>query len=99
MDIIWAHPVVNILFIAGFIINSILFLLQAYRIYQTKDAEDVSLITFVGLTITQIAAIWYGYINRDVLLMWGFIIAAISCGLVTLQVVYYRLKDSMPAPR
>ena len=88
------HQIINIIFAAGLFINAMLFLPQAWRIYKKRESKELSIVTFLGFWITQLSAIFYGYLNNDKILMWGYVLAATTCGLVTLQIIYYRLKET-----
>ncbi len=82
--------IVNFIFAAGLFINAMLFIPQAIRIYKKKHSGDLSLTTFVGFVLTQFSAILYGYLNNDYILMGGYILAIITCGMVTLLIFKYR---------
>lgn len=71
-------------------INASLFIPQAMRILKTKTTKGFSLITFIGFCLTQLAAILYGYINHDYILMFGYILALICCGFVTILIFTYH---------
>ena len=86
----WIKLIVNFIFGAGLIINAILFIPQAIRIYKSKHSGDLSLTTFVGFVLTQLSAILYGYLNHDYILMGGYILAVASCGTVTALIFRYR---------
>ncbi len=85
---------INIVFSLGLFINAMLFILQAARLFQKKESTDLSLITFIGFWITQLSAIIYGYLNNDRILMYGYVLAATTCGIVTAQIIYYRIKHA-----
>ena len=59
------EEIVDIIFAAGLFVNAMLFIPQAWRIYKKKEAQDLSVITFLGFWITQISAIFYGYFSHD----------------------------------
>lgn len=88
------HEIVNIIFATGLFINAMLFIPQAWRIYRKEEARDLSMVTFIGFWMTQISAIFYGYLNHDHILMWGYVLAATTCGIVTTQIIFYRLKKN-----
>jgi MtN3 and saliva related transmembrane protein len=70
--------------------NSILFIPQIIKILKEKKTDEFSITTFVGFCLTQLASILYGYIQHDWLLMWGYILALITCGTVTVLIFVYR---------
>jgi MtN3 and saliva related transmembrane protein len=55
---------------------------------------DISLITFVGFILTQLAAILYGYFHKDYILMVGYMLAILTCGAVTALAFKYRNKQT-----
>lgn len=86
----WLTIIINTIFGVGLFINACLFIPQALRIIRTKCAYDLSLTTFIGFCLTQMAAIAYGYIHNDLILMVGYILSLISCGFVTILIIIYR---------
>ncbi|HEV2524658.1 MAG TPA: PQ-loop domain-containing transporter [Gammaproteobacteria bacterium] len=81
---------VNIVFSLGLFLNAALFIPQALRIYRTKNAEGISLVTFVGFHIMQIFTVWHGYLVEDYALMVGFLLSFFTCGMVTCLALKYR---------
>lgn len=86
----WATKLVDFIFGVGLFINAMLFIPQAIKIYKNKHAKDISLITFAGFIITQLAAICYGYLHQDYILMGGYLLAILTCGTVTTLAFKYR---------
>lgn len=84
--------IIETMFSIGLFANAILFVPQIIRLYRTKDAEGSSLLTFGGFCLIQFFAILHGYINQDYLLMLGFALSLLTCGTVTILIVWYRLK-------
>lgn len=78
------------MFGVGMFLNAILFIPQAVKIYKTKNATDLSPITFIGFNIIQIFTILHAYINDDYTLMLGMIMAFIFCGVITFLIIFYR---------
>lgn len=91
---IWFKWFINTVFATGLFINAMLFIPQAIRIYKTRTAKDLSLTTFIGFWLTQLAAVIYGYIHQDYILMFGYILALMTCGVVTILIITFRAKDS-----
>lgn len=81
---------IEFIFSIAMIINAILFVPQAIRIYRRKSAHDISFITFAGFSLIQFAAILHGYITQDYLLMYGTLISFIPCMIVTFLILFYR---------
>jgi MtN3 and saliva related transmembrane protein len=67
-------------------LNALLFVPQAMKIYKTQSSAGVSLITFAGFNVIQLFTMLHGYINRDFLLMFGFAISFVACGVITVLV-------------
>lgn len=82
--------IVDILFGLGLFVNALLFVPQALRIYRLKDSKDISLITFLGFILIQAIAVLYGYMHRDFILMYGFLLTMVSCGVVVFFTLRYR---------
>jgi MtN3 and saliva related transmembrane protein len=70
-------------------LNAIVFIPQAVKLYKIKDPKGLSLTTFLGFNVTQIFAIFYGYIKKDYILMLGFALTFILCAIVTLEIYLY----------
>lgn len=73
-------------------VNAALFLPQAYKIYKKKHAMDVSLITFGGFNIIQALGLINGIYNSDYALIFGQFVSLVACGLVTIQIITYKIK-------
>ncbi len=82
---------IETVFSLGLFLNAVLFIPQIIRLYQKKDSKEISLLTFAGFNVIQFFTILHGYINHDYLLMVGYIISFITCGIVTAMIIYYRL--------
>ena len=90
--IIIGKYVSDLLYGAALFVNAALFIPQAWRIYIKKTAEEASLITFGGFNIIQILGFINGIYNKDYALIFGQAISIIACGLVTIQILMYKLK-------
>lgn len=87
----WEY-LIEILFGLGQIVNASLFIPQAIKLYKTKDPESLSLITFIGFNIIQIITIGHGFIAKDYLLIGGTVANMLTSGIITVMILYYRLK-------
>lgn len=83
---------IEFVFGAGLFINALLFLPQAFEIYKTKNSEGQSLLTFAGFNIIQLVTVLHAHIHDDYLLFWGYLLALVSCGAVTVLIIIYRKK-------
>ena len=87
--------IVNFIFGIGLFVNAALFIPQIVLLLQKKNADDVSLTTFFGFCLIQLFTVWHGYYTNDLVLMLGFGISLLTCGAVTVLIVYYRLKGRL----
>lgn len=86
----WFTEFVAVIFGAGLFINSILFVPQILRLWKTKDAKDISLVTFSGFWILQLFSVLYGFTRHDWIMMIGFSLSLLTCGSVILLIIFYR---------
>ncbi|BCL36513.1 SemiSWEET family sugar transporter [Nostoc sp. MS1] len=84
------REIITFIFGLGFVFNASLFIPQAIRIIKTKSAKNISLITFAGFNVIQLNSVFYGYYQKDLILMYGNLISFIACGTVTLLAISYR---------
>jgi MtN3 and saliva related transmembrane protein len=84
-------PIIETVFSLGLFLNAALFIPQIIRLYQKKDSKEISLLTFAGFNVIQFFTILHGYIHQDYLLLIGYIVSFIACGIVTAMIIYYRL--------
>ena len=87
---------IEIIFGLGLFLITVLFLLQLFQLYKTKNTRGISLLTFAGFNFIQIVTILHGYIVKDYVLMVGFFISLITAGSVTLLIIYYRQYQKKP---
>ena len=76
----------------GAFLNAALFVPQALLLYKTKKVEGVSLPMFLGFNMIQFATALHGYMSKDYILMWGYTLSFITCGVVTVLILYYSNK-------
>lgn len=80
----------DVFFMMGAFLNAALFVPQILLLYRTKSAKTVSLPMFLGFNIIQFATALHGYMSADYILMWGYTLSFITCGLVTILILVYR---------
>jgi MtN3 and saliva related transmembrane protein len=90
MLVIWLKYFVEIMFGLGLFFNAALFIPQAVKMFRTKSSEGVSLLTFAGFNVMQFFTLLHGYLNKDYLLLFGFFLSFIFCGVVTFLIMLYR---------
>ena len=74
-------------------INAMLFIPQAIKLLRSKSAQNISLITFIGFNLIQIITALHGYIRKDYILLVGAILSILTCGMVTILAVIYKLRE------
>lgn len=82
--------IIESIFAFCLIVNAVLFVPQAMKIYKSKSSKDVSVITFLGFNFIQIITILHGYIRGDFILILGTMVSFILCGAVTILAYKYR---------
>lgn len=83
----------QVFFIIGLLLNAILFIPQAIKIYKAKSSAEISLITFLGFNFIQLTTVWHGYRNQDYILAIGYIVSFIACAIVSSLTIYYRVRQ------
>ncbi|MBA3535790.1 MAG: hypothetical protein H0T84_04145 [Tatlockia sp.] len=63
---------------------------QIISLLRYKSAKGLSLLTFGGFCVFQIFTILHGILTEDFLLAGGYILSFISCGTVTILIIYYK---------
>lgn len=86
----WFVWIINAIFAAGLFANSILFVPQIIKLLQNKHSDDISLTTFIGFCVIQLAIVFYGLIHKDWILFSGYVLSLSACGTVTSLSIYYR---------
>ena len=75
------------------ILNAALFIPQIMLLYQKKNSSEISLLMFCCFNLIQIITIIHGYIKKDYLLIFGFVLSLIASGIVTILMIVYRLHQ------
>jgi MtN3 and saliva related transmembrane protein len=81
---------IEMVFGLGLFINAALFIPQIIKLYKTKNAQGLSLVTFAGFNFIQLFTILHGYLHKDLLLIIGYVISFIACGVVTTMIILYK---------
>ena len=84
---------VHFIFAGSLFFNSLIFIPQAVRIFKLKSSKSLSFYTFVGFNIMQFFAIAHGYYQSDFILMFGFMLSFITCGVVTTLIFKYQKTE------
>lgn len=84
--------IVELIFSLRLFVNVALFVPQIIKLYKTKNAEGISLLTFSGFVFIQFFTFLHGYIKHDYLLMIDYIFSLLTCGTATIMIIFYRLK-------
>lgn len=77
-------------FSISLLVNAALFIPQIMTLIKSKSAIGVSLITFAGFNVIQIFTMLHGLLAHDYLLASGYLLSIITCGTVSMLVVYFR---------
>ena len=83
---------VEILFSSALFVNAVLYVPQAINLYKRKNTQGNSLFMFAGFSVIQLLTILHAYFERDWVLLIGYVLAFITCGAITLQLILYRNK-------
>ncbi|EKD99457.1 MAG: hypothetical protein ACD_22C00254G0003 [uncultured bacterium] len=84
---------VEICFSTALFINALLFIPQIVKILRDKETKGLSLLTFGGFSLIQILAVLHGYFKHDYVMLFGFTLSLITCGTVTVLIIFYKLKQ------
>ncbi len=84
--------IIEVVFSISLFINAGLFIPQIIKLYKSKHPQNLSFLTFAGFNFIQFFIVLHGYIMKDYLLLFGYLISFITCGCVTLQILFYRKK-------
>lgn len=74
----------------GLVLNVIVFIPQAIKIYKTKHTKELSLIMFIGFNVGQFLAVINGLFYSDPYLIIGFLASFITCFFVVLLIILNR---------
>ena len=85
-----SHLIIQFGFTICLLANALLFIPQIITIIKNKSSEGVSLITFGGFNVIQLFTMFHGLVTHDYLLAGGYFISIMTCGTVTVLIVYYR---------
>lgn len=73
----------------GMTLSSFLYVPQAWQIWKTRNARGISLLTFAGFNLLQFLGALHGYFQGDRALMFGMLATLVSCGAVTILIIYF----------
>ena len=89
----WVKLLIEFIFSMGLFINAVLFLPQIVTLFKTKNPTGLSLLTFAGFNLIQLFIFLHGYLHNDYLLMIGYFLSFLTCGAVTVMIIYYRIQS------
>lgn len=90
----WLKDLVEFIFGLGLFLNAALFIPQIISLYKAKTAQGVSLLMFMGFNFIQLSTVLHGYYQNDYLLMIGYLLSLLTCGMVTSLIILYRRKSN-----
>lgn len=85
--------IIQAIFSLALFINAVLFIPQSIRIIREKSAKGLSLITFIGFFLINLAIVLHGIIEHDFLLTWGYIASLVTIGAVVILILLYRKRQ------
>jgi MtN3 and saliva related transmembrane protein len=77
-------------FSSSLLVNAALFIPQIITLIKRKSAMDASLLTFAGFNVIQLFTMLHGLLTHDYLLVAGYILSILTCGTVSVLIIYYR---------
>ncbi len=87
------NMLIELAFSMALLVNAALFVPQIIRLYKVKDSKELSLLTFGGFLTIQLITVMHGFVVSDYLLVFGFSLSILTCGLTTWLIIWYRLKN------
>ncbi len=81
---------IDLLFVLGAFLNASLFVPQIALLYKTKKTTGLSLPMFLGFNMIQFVTALHGYMEKDHILMWGYMLSFFTCGWVVILIIIYR---------
>jgi MtN3 and saliva related transmembrane protein len=85
-----AYIIIEFLATVGMVANAVLFIPQIHLLLKKKDSSELSFILFFGFNLIQLTSLLHGWITNDMLLFYGMAMSLISCGIVSILILYYR---------
>ena len=79
----------DILFMVGAFLNASFFVPQIILLLKTKKPNGLSLPMFIGFNTIQFVTALHGYMTEDYVLIWGYVLSFITCGLVVILILIY----------
>ncbi len=87
--------IIEWVFGTALLLNAMLFIPQAVKIFKSKSAQGVSFITFLGFLLIQLVILFHGLIHHNFILTIGYLLSIITCSTVVLLLLYYRNSGSI----
>lgn len=88
------HYIIETFFGFAIFINALLFVPQIIAVVKQRSAKDVSLITFAGFVLIQLATVCHAVYRKDVLLGAGTGLSLILCSSLVCLIIVFRKKQS-----
>lgn len=63
---------------------------QIVRLYKTKDANELSFITFLGFALLQVISAIHGYYTHNLTLLFSMILCVVFSLILNVQIICYR---------
>ncbi len=72
------------------VISPLAIIPQIVQIYQTKDVEGISLVTWMFSVLTSIIWVVYGLHHKDKPIIFNSVMGAVFCSAIALGVIIYK---------
>jgi MtN3 and saliva related transmembrane protein len=79
-------------------INACLFVPQALRLWKTRDAKGISIVSFAGFNALQFVGALHGYFQGNHELMVGMVATLVTCGSIMLLCVRFSYFPRQTGP-
>ncbi len=86
----FTEGVIQFGFSISLLVNALLFLPQIKALLKSRSSKGVSLLTFAGFNLIQLFTMLHGLIIGDYLLAAGYFLSILTCGTVTVLIIYFR---------
>ncbi len=81
--------IINIGFGLALLLNGLIVIPQIIQIIKTKNARNLSFITFFGFWLLQITMLIHGYSHNDLKLALGMLLSIITTGVLIILILIY----------
>ncbi len=87
------NAVGQIIFYLALFINIVIFVPQIIKLWRSKDAKSVSLMTFFGFLLLQLIIVFHGISIGDGVLTAAYLLSSLSCTILLGLILFYQFKQ------